>query len=243
MGHKDYKTINVWLKDLREKEYVTRIYSTDFLEKTKPAIYYLSLNGIRFLKANTNYPIGELRKRYREPSRSKTFIDRCILVAECCTTLHKESTDQLRYSFATEADYLDPESGYNFLAESELTRPSLCIEVLGEDATYYLLEIFDATLPRYRLRKRLKNYVEYLKDDEWQNETDMEEPPIILLALPTLADLIYAKRCTKKLLNDAYYEEVPDNIHIRFTTTEKLTQRSVTSPIWEEKRSLYDLRH
>lgn len=242
MDHKDYKTINVWLKDLREKGYITWIYSTDFLEKTKPAIYYLGLNGIRFLKAHTNYPVEELRKRYREPSRSKTFIDRCVLVAECCTALHKESTEQLHYSSATEADYLDPEDGYNFLAESELAHPSLCIEVLGDDATYYLLEIFDATLPRYRLRKRLKDYVKYLEEDEWHNETDMEKPPIILLVLPTLTDLIYTKRCMKKLLNAAYYDEVPNNVHIRFTTTEKLTQRSVTSPIWEEKRLLYDLR-
>jgi len=45
MNHKDYKTINVWLKDLREKEYVTWIYSTDFIEKTKPAIAIPNQNG------------------------------------------------------------------------------------------------------------------------------------------------------------------------------------------------------
>jgi hypothetical protein len=44
-------------------------------------------------------------------------------------------------------------------------------------------------------------------------------------------------------LNDAYYEEIPENVHIRFTTTEKLIQHGVTNRIWEEKRLLYDLRH
>src|SRR5674476_145319 len=68
MGHKDYKTINVWLKDLRTNHYVEWIYSTDFVEKTKPAIYYLGLNGIRLLATTERYPIEELRKRYRESS-------------------------------------------------------------------------------------------------------------------------------------------------------------------------------
>jgi len=50
MRHKNYKTINEWLKDLREKQYVTWIYSDHFLERTKPAIYYLNSNGNRYLK-------------------------------------------------------------------------------------------------------------------------------------------------------------------------------------------------
>jgi hypothetical protein len=72
MKHKDCKTINLWLKDLREKQYAEWIYSTHFAEKTKPAIYYLSLNGIRHLKqlvttdedANEQptYALEELRK-------------------------------------------------------------------------------------------------------------------------------------------------------------------------------------
>jgi len=55
MGHRDYKTINLWLKDLTQKQYVERIYSTHFLEKTKPAIYYLGINGIRFLEATDGH--------------------------------------------------------------------------------------------------------------------------------------------------------------------------------------------
>ena len=50
MGHKDKRRIGAWLKDLREKHYIEWIYSTDFAEKTKPAIYYLGINGIRLLR-------------------------------------------------------------------------------------------------------------------------------------------------------------------------------------------------
>ena len=53
LNHKDKKTINLWLKDLRNNEYVNWIYNKDdFAEKTKPAIYYLGLNGIHYLVNN-----------------------------------------------------------------------------------------------------------------------------------------------------------------------------------------------
>ena len=41
LGHKDPKTVNLWLRDLRAKGYLEWIYSTHFAEKTKPAVYYL----------------------------------------------------------------------------------------------------------------------------------------------------------------------------------------------------------
>src|SRR5690348_2136007 len=53
LEHKDPKTINLWLRDLRAKGYVEWIYSTHFAEKTKPAIYYLALNGVRHLRTLT----------------------------------------------------------------------------------------------------------------------------------------------------------------------------------------------
>jgi hypothetical protein len=61
--------------------------------------------------------------------------------------------------------------------------------------------------------------------------------------MPTLVDLIYAKRRTKKLLLDEYYEseDIPDDIHIRFTTTEQLQQQGITANIWEERRELFNV--
>src|SRR6266568_5498457 len=97
MGHKDYKRINAWMKDLREKYYVEWLYSTDFLEKTKPAIYYLGLNGIRYLKATGDYPPEELHKRYRDKDRAESFIDHCTLIGGCCAELKAKSSKRIAY--------------------------------------------------------------------------------------------------------------------------------------------------
>jgi len=81
MGHKNNRRIAEWLKDLRDKKYVEWIYDGDnFVEKTKPAIYYLGLNGIRCLRTTDEFPPEELRKRYKESSRKQDFIDRCLLI-------------------------------------------------------------------------------------------------------------------------------------------------------------------
>ncbi len=50
MHHTDKRRISSWLKDLGEKQYIEWIYQADDpIESTKPAIYYLGLNGIRCL--------------------------------------------------------------------------------------------------------------------------------------------------------------------------------------------------
>lgn len=269
LGHKDPKTINLWLRDLRAKGYVEWIYSTHFAEKTKPAIYYLALNGVRHLRTLTRktknedseveivllYPPEELRKRYKEPTRSQTYIDRCTLIADCILALEREDNankakgKKLRYYYQTEADYLLERSYYHFVLDfdDEPIHPHLifCQDRLNKDgkeeATVesYMLEVFDPTLPRYRMKKRLSDYVKFLDDegDEWKEQTNTERLPILLFVCPRMSDLIYAKRRTRKLVADAWYweDEDAEKPRIRFTTVDKLKERGLLAKeIWEQ---------
>lgn len=269
LGHKDPKTINLWLRNLRAKGCVEWIYSTHFAEKTKPAVYYLALNGVRQLRTLTGknkddndnviisptYPPEELRKRYKEPTRSQTYIDRCILIADCALALEREDDaneakgKKLRYYYQTEADYLLERSYYHFVLDIDDApiRPNLifCQDKLNKDGAEektvesYMLEVFDPTLPRYRMKKRLSDYVKFLDDegDTWKEETDTEKLPIILLVCPRMSDLIYAKRRTRKLVADAWYweDEDAEKPRVRFTTVDRLKQRSLLSKeIWEQ---------
>ena len=246
MHHKDYKTINMWLKDLRKNGYVEWIYSTHFAEKTKPAVYYLALNGIRHIREQYSHPIEELRKRYRESTRSLTYIDHCILIANCCLALEqaRDKSDPAIHTwnfYETEAVFIE-ESYYHFLLKSESIRPNLCFsmevyEGMNEPVSEksYLLEIFDATLPRYRVKKRLTDYITYLDDEGgiWKEETDTTTLPIILLVCPRISDLIYAKRRTRGLLSDIWDKD-EERPHVRFTTIEQLRVSGVLGNIWEE---------
>jgi hypothetical protein len=236
LGHNDKKRSIVWLKDLRDKQYVTWLYDGQNLaEKIKPAVYYLNLNGIRFLRSLDVYPPDGLRKRYKESTRQPDFRARCGLIADCCLNLETQrlASPGLDYAAVVRSDYDDPGSGYHFLRE---LGPGLCFvkDVALPAAvvtTNYLLEIFDNTTPRYIVKQRLKAYVAFLSEGDWELATGDAEPPVVLIACPTTAELIYAKRRTRQLLEDTSEDEA---IHIRFATVEKIKQFGVTGIIWEE---------
>lgn len=232
MGHKNNRRIAEWLKDLRDKQYVEWIYDGDnFVEKTKPAIYYIGINGIRYLRTIDEYPPEELSKRYRESSRKPDFVARSTLIADCCLNLEAKTVGKTQYSFETASDYTDSDSDLAFLKELQ---PQLCfVKETPKDKTAYLLEILNPTTPRYMIKKRLNDYVTYLSDGEWENETGDEKPPIVLFACPTKIDLIYTKRRTRKLLEDIQ-EDQNEDIRIRFATIEQIKIEGVTGIIWEE---------
>lgn len=245
LGHKDYKNVNLWLKDLREKQYVEWIYSTHFAEKTKPAVYYLGINAIRRFKQNGVHS-EHIAKYYRESGRSQAFIERCILLADACVAFKQANRaaesevssrqvqeDDMWFMYETEAEYT--EGGYyEFLNDTDI-HPHLIYakEHYIEETVVasYTVEVFDPTVPRYSVRKRLKNYVNFLDSEEWQSETEEDKPPIAMFICQTKADMIYCKRATKKLLEDAWEAE---NIHMRFTTVESVKKHGFRGKIWEE---------
>lgn len=227
LGHKDKRRIISWLKDLRDKQYVDWHYdATDFIAKSKPAIYYLALNGIRYLREVGGYPGEELRKRYKEPGRTQVFIDRCLLVADCCIALKAKNNGELKYSFVLPADYADPESSHHFL--NELKPHLFFTKQQGDETTNYLLENFEQTLPRYQLRKRLKDYVDYLASDWDENSGPV---PIALFICASTADLLYAKRRVKKLLEEDGSDE---SSQLRVTMLDKVKKHGIAHMIWEE---------
>lgn len=254
MGHTDKRRISAWLKDLREKHYVEWLYDpNDFAEKTKPAIHYLSINGVRWLKQQTYtdnsgeeqylYPPDEVRKRYRESTRSRTYIDRCLLLADCCIAMEQrtgDDTNSLTYSYQTETDYLNPDSRHHFILESELIHPHLCYQKKeatdkGTTIRYYLLEVFDTNLPRYRMSKRLKGYIQYLEEEdyEWREQMKTKKLPFILIVCPRATDLIYAKRRTRGLLAKLWDDDERKAMCISFATVDKVKEHGSTATIWE----------
>jgi hypothetical protein len=110
IGHTDKRRISAWLKNLREKEYLDWIYDPkDFYAKTRPAVYHLGINGVRhyleLAREQGIHPVEEVRKRYREASRSRSYIDRCLLIADCCVTLRlvRDDKPDTWYAYDSEA--------------------------------------------------------------------------------------------------------------------------------------------
>jgi len=241
LDHKYHKRINDWLKDLTQKEYLNRIYSNKFGENTKPAIYYLGLNGIRFLKTQDDCSIEVTRKFYRMKDRSNDYIEKSLLVGKIVLDLkvaadqsHDSSEEnEFAYLIATSTDLANPEYRFNFLTEY---KPDLLVKRLKKKkagkrtkSEYFLFAIIAPTLPRYSIRKQVKDFIELYDGYEWDEIGGTF--PKIMLVCPTLTTLIYTKRMTKRLLED---EDNPEDLHIEFTTIDKIREHGVTGEIWEK---------
>jgi DNA-binding MarR family transcriptional regulator len=227
LGHTDKRRISAWLKDLREKHYIDWIYNpNDFIQKSRPAIYYLGLNGIRYLRTLNEYPANELRKRYKDATRQPDFIAKCVLVASCSTTLQAQNSDKLQYTCVTESDYLDPANDYHFLNE---LKPHLYF-TKQEDGiiTNYLLEIFNTTIPRYMVKKRLKDYLAFVTNGDWEQAMDTQ-PPFMRFVCPNTTELIYVKRRLRKSLEDENIE-----VNAKIVLAEKIKEHGIIGNVWEE---------
>lgn len=243
LGHTDKRRVSSWLKELREQQFVNWFYDpNDPYERSTPAIYFLDTNGIRFLRQTGEYTETDLRKRYKDATRQQDFIDRCLLLADC--TIHLEArnkNDGVSYTYALEADYADPDSDYCLLEESEFISPDLAFTKEAETDEWYVnqtyfVQLFDPTTPRYMVKKKLKEYVEYFDSDEpeeWQQQSGQDELPIVLIVCPTLAELIYTKRYAKKQLEEYELNERED-VDIRFATIQQVKRQGVTGLIWED---------
>lgn len=126
----------------------------------------------------------------------------------------------MQYSCLLPADFADPESPHHFLDD---LKPHVYFSKQQDDeTTSYLLENFEQTLPRYQLRKRLKDYMDYLTDHD----------DILLIALficTNTADLLYIKRRVRKFIG-----EEGATIRVRVTILDKVKVSGVASMIWEE---------
>lgn len=228
LHHKDKKTINLWLKDLVMKDYISRIYEGKILgANTKPAVFYIGVNGIRFLKTYSDCDLQVIQKLYREGSRQESFISRCLLLVDISLQLEEKSTGDTTYTVVTESEYLHSDSELHILRG--ISPDLFFTRRVGKRRTYYLLEYFDSVFSQAVIRNRIKKYREFLLCGTWE-EYIGRTPPVLLFICPSVSVLIYAKRLTKRLFEEGQL----DGISIRFTTTDEIKRLGITGDVWED---------
>jgi hypothetical protein len=230
LNHKNKRRINAWLPDLVKKEYLQRIYDpSTFSGKIQPAVYYLGINGIRWLKTQDGYDPGILRKLYRDKNRSETFISTCQLIADICLGLKNQTNNRMSFDWATENEYVNPESLFYFSGMlSELHPPLIFTRKKNNKMSYYILNVLTVKLPPYRVRKRIRTYLEFLTEYEWIGH--IKKAPEILFVCETKEMLIRCKRYAKRLLVEAEEE----NIYLSFAQEEEVQKEGVTGKVWED---------
>jgi hypothetical protein len=231
LNHTNPTCINIWLKDLTQKEYLGRIYSTRFSENTKPAIYFLKLPAIKWISSKEIYPKDYLRKLYREGERSAAYIAQCLFIADICLKINKANA---------KADLKKDPTFRTFTASELLTSPlDFLLELNPElvllkkqpkkENQYFVLQILAPTLSRAAIRKKIQTIIQFYFSGEWENRMDSTFP-IILLVCPTKPSLISTKWLAYNLLEES---DLLEEITVRLAMSEEVAKLGVTSEVWE----------
>lgn len=233
LNHKNKKNINTWLKDLNDKQYLNRIYSDSIVTNFKPAIYYAGINAIRYFKSLDQNNSSRLKNLYRDNERSQSFIDDQIFIADIGLHLlevnkkEESSEGKFHYEFVTAAD-VTSNPKYEFM--DDLSPQLIFTKKSKSQLKQYILVLLDSMGPKYMVKKKMKNYIEFFFTNDW--EENIAQPfPTILFGCQTLSLLIYAKRSIKGLLDD--YQN-PDELNIWFATNEVIAKNGITAGIWEK---------
>jgi hypothetical protein len=219
LNHKDARRINAWLKGLTQANFLGRIYSHKLLENTKPAIYYLSGVGIRYIKEVNNLELKDVKKFYQDKNASQKFIDHCINVSEFCIKMRVyEMTNDAKYFFLTKTEC------YTNELLSQL-KPDLYItKTKNKETARFFMDIFDPHVPRYALRYRIKQYIEFY--EEWYEE---EKFPYVLLVLPDQKKMKHLMKYTSK-------QDFDEGLIFQFTTIDNLLKEEMEKPTWKTNR-------
>ncbi len=224
LNHKDPKTINEWLKDLTEKGYIKRLYEKTFPNNTKPAIYHIDKNGVRFLKSQLDEDENTLHKLYWEEKRTDAFIDRCLLLADIYLDLAAKTDGKTQFAMYLSSDYTSlPEKD----SLKSLQPQAYVNQKQGKQTKQYFIEIVpNTTLDR--IRQKARRFISFYSSNEWEGETNSSFP-IVLFVCPNYQIQSYLKKYLKRTLCNL---EEPD-LELFLTTAEKVKAAGIMADIWD----------
>lgn len=229
LNHKNHRRIIAWLNDLTDKNIIGKQYSRKFKEN-KPATYHLATKSRKILLEQPNTSEKLLKRVYRDKTRSKRLINHCLLVANIYFYLEKQiQTNKNTLHFFTKTDL----SNHYYLPYN---RPDAYIAIKSENQTKrYFLEIIDEGTPRFMLRSKIAQYVEYLDEGTWQDKTGHPDPALLLVCPnETIKSFLY------KHIAQVLEEEVEDEINFYLTTKETIEDSQLKSNIWEKVKESDD---
>jgi hypothetical protein len=209
---KDQVTITQSLKTLLDKKYIARNYTPAYKLAGRGAEYYLTNDGIRYLRQNYKLSEEVLHAMYKNKSIGQPFIQKCLLIYQVYISLQNQYGQTMKLYTRSEM-----QNAEGFPAPL----PDLYLTYNDKD---YLLDIFTEYLFFY-VKKRIDLIMKHYESDEWPDDTY----PTILLVFPDSRIEAKAQAYIEKVKDDAYIEDTDLNI---LTTTTGALLKGSDNNIW-----------
>jgi len=221
MNHKDARRINAWLKDLVEKKFLGRIYVRKIPENIKPAIYYVAINGIHWFEGRKECNQDILPRLKKEPYHSERFRSHCLFLAQIYIDLLKSDNHEFTLkNFETKVDMVNYEEILTPFPDSYIT----LIKQKGntKKTNRYFLELIDEGTPRYYLRHRIKEYLDYFENHSSSTK--------VLLVCPNELTLKFLERFIPQTKDHGFYYD--NKASFSLALSEDVKQHSLVGEIW-----------
>ncbi|HSW96252.1 MAG TPA: replication-relaxation family protein [Candidatus Saccharimonadales bacterium] len=233
LSHKSPSPTKALLSDLTTKQYLTRIYIPTFPQNTQPARYFIGKHAIPYLKTMANVSQTQLRKLYHEKNRSESFQIHCLSVADMyCNLLSHARKQKKELIFFSKAD----------LHQETVTDDMLFLRTLNPDGYYRYkgtgiakqacIEIVDATIPAFVLRRKLRKYARNYQQRTWEI-LHTKRFPSLLWIVPTEKKLNSVTYAIRKIRRECADEDLNANFHCNIALRTDIQSKSIADSIWE----------
>ncbi len=235
LSHKNRTRINKWLDYLTINNFLYRKRSTKFGENTKPAVYYININGIRYLRLYKNVDSKHLQNLYYESKRKESFETHCLSLADfiCNIKTHAKSQNKAA-SILTKVDYSFSEDSeddvlytlYNLSPDAYYTFSGLGI------AKACFIEIIDERMKPTELRRIIAKYIKAWKNGE-EESLGREKFPVIACIMPNEKKLYTLKKQIKKIKHEYMDDELDAEVRFNLVLISDIQTTSIADSIWE----------
>ena len=199
---KSSKDVQKRLRILEEQGLIAKRYDKTYKLKGKPAAYYLLPIGARRLALlaprKADEPIN-LKRIYKDKAVSENFIVHCLNVTSAYLQLRALHGDKLRF-------FTHSQVGFEKYEHFPQPLPDAYIRLktsLGE--SHFFLEIYEDTQPYFVLLRRVKKYLAYADEGEWEAAT-YTDLPVVLMATETSSMQKRLRKRIAKEMSETYDE-------------------------------------
>lgn len=195
LKHKNPRTIQEWIKNLKEKGYINYYKSSSV---TKPAICSLTKLARTKLKGNPKCEIEELNRIYQEDGLSKAFINNHLFIADIYLNLILQTKGKEKLHFSTQAnlrnfDYM-PSSIDAFISIKN-----------SKNVKRYFLILVDGRKPWFVQDKNIKELIEYVDNNEWAKVSSDPSPSFLIICPNAKRKKHFHKLISDALTNSKFY--------------------------------------
>ena len=188
------------LEILRKTGLIGKLYDTTYRLQNKSARYYLTQNGIAYVRKELlpqlTSSLWAIRKN--DAAKSMNFIDEQVAIHSACNQLRSKYGDKSRILTATEL------YGVNGIMKP---LPGLLVELVSGKS--FFVEVTDGQ-HLFMVKKRIRKYIKNYEDNEW----DWEVYPDVYIVRLKAPDRTRLRKYVEEQMENAYLDGDDFNIKV-----------------------------